>query len=155
MEGQTYKPPFYGSKGFLKEGFFGAYLGLEIGQHQIDLTGGNVLQIDYSYKFQIKPYLAQLDSAAGRLLGDYNVAINGTMHAIQIKGEGAFFNVWQFIELANIIHNQSEKNALQILKQIQSTDRAKGHTYQAYQVQDQQMAKKLLSQGIGKLKSTT
>ena len=127
MQGLKYNMAYVGRRGFLKEAFFGAYFGL-------GLEGNNKGE-----KNIFNSYLQQVDSAAGRLLGDYNVIKNNITYAIQIKGEGARLTLWQFIALAkNILAGASAwktmgepcpTNAVEYLNRQREQDISGGHRF--------------------------
>lgn len=155
MQELKYNMAYVGRRGFLKEAFFGAYFGLE-------LEGNNKGE-----KNTFNPYLQQVDSAAGRLLGDYNVIKNNITknkitYAIQIKGEGARLTLWQFIALAkNILAGESAwktmgkpcpTNAVEYLNRQREQDISGGHRF-TKEFKPIQFAEQLKKSGIQKAKT--
>ena len=128
---------YAGSKGWMKEAFFGAYFGLESGTHQIKLKGKEITQVDLS-QYDLLAYLANTDSTAARLSGDFNINHNKQNYAIQIKGQGSGVSLQQFIKLAKYIIQAKENiqpetflNAIKEIDMGQSTTLA-SH-YRPYQ----------------------
>ena len=150
MQGLKYNMAYVGRRGFLKEAFFGAYFGL-------GLEGNNKGE-----KNIFNSYLQQVDSAAGRLLGDYNVIKNNITYAIQIKGEGARLTLWQFIALAkNILAGASAwktmgepcpTNAVEYLNRQREQDISGGHRF-TKEFKPIQFAEQLKKSGIQKAKT--
>lgn len=150
MQGLKYNMAYVGRRGFLKEAFFGAYFGL-------GLEGNNKGE-----KNIFNSYLQQVDSAAGRLLGDYNVIKNNITYAIQIKGEGARLTLWQFIALAkNILAGASAwktmgepcpTNAVEYLNRQREQDISRGYRF-TKEFKPIQFAEQLKKSGIQKAKT--
>lgn len=150
MQELKYNMAYVGRRGFLKEAFFGAYFGL-------GLEGNNEGE-----KNNFNSYLQQVDSAAGRLLGDYNVIKNNITYAIQIKGEGARLTLWQFIALAkNILAGASAwrtvgkpypTNAVEYLNRQREQDISGGHRF-TKEFKPIQFAEQLKKSGIQKAKT--
>lgn len=125
FQGQHFELAYQGAKGWAKEAFFGAYFGLQLGQHQIRLKEGMTANINKE-QFNLLSYLAGTDSARARLTGDYNISLGDQKYAIQIKGEGSGVKVQQFIELARYILKYNFKDAETFLKVIKAFDESKG-----------------------------
>lgn len=125
FQGQYFELASRGAQGWAKEAFFGAYFGLQIGQHQIRLKEGMAANINKE-QFNLLSYLAGTDSARARLTGDYNILLNNQKYAIQIKGEGSGVKVQQFIELARYILKYNFKDAETFLKVIKAFDESEG-----------------------------